>query len=90
MRPPKHTQTGQTDMFQARLDQFLNLDHELVKLARLIDWHFIDDRCGAAYSDTPGHPPLPTRLMAGLAIPKHTYNLSDEALCARWIETPYF
>ena len=90
MRPPKHTETGQTDMFQARLDQFLNLDHELVKLARLIDWRFIEDQCGTAYSDAPGHPPLPTRLMAGLAILKHTYNLSDEALCARWIENPYF
>jgi IS5 family transposase len=77
-------------MFQARLDQILNLDHELVRLARLIDWHFIEERCGAAYSDAPGHPPLPTRLMAGLAILKHTYNLSDEALCARWIENPYF
>jgi transposase, IS5 family len=77
-------------MFRSRLDQFLNLDHELVKLARLIDWRFIEERCGTAYSDTPGHPPLPTRLMAGLAILKHTYDLSDEALCARWIENPYF
>ena len=90
MRPPRQPTTGQTDMFQARLDQILNLDHELVRLARLIDWRFIEERCGAAYSDAPGHPPLPTRLMAGLAILKHTYNLSDEALCARWIENPYF
>src|SRR5260221_9902960 len=34
--------------------------------------------------------PLPTRLMAGLAILKHTYDLSDEALCDRWVENPYF
>src|SRR5208282_2182100 len=33
---------------------------------------------------------LPTRLMAGLAILKHSYNLSDEALCERWVENPYF
>jgi hypothetical protein len=38
----------------------------------------------------PGQPPLPTRLMAGLAILKHTYDLSDEALCDRWVENPYF
>ena len=36
------------------------------------------------------HPPLPTRLMAGLAILKHTYDLSDEVLCERWIENPYY
>ena len=35
-------------------------------------------------------PPLPTRLMAGLPILKHTFDLSDEELCARWIENPYF
>jgi IS5 family transposase len=28
--------------------------------------------------------------MAGLAILKHTYDLSDEALCERWVENPYF
>ena len=28
--------------------------------------------------------------MAGLAILKHTYDLSDEALCDRWVENPYF
>jgi len=26
--------------------------------------------------------------MAGLAILKHTYDLSDEVLCERWLETP--
>jgi len=35
-------------------------------------------------------PPLPTRLMAGLAILKYTFDLSDEELCARWVENPYF
>ena len=33
---------------------------------------------------------LPTRLMAGLAILKHTYDLSDEVLCERWVENPYY
>src|SRR5438132_13638524 len=28
--------------------------------------------------------------MAGLSILKHTYDLSDEVLCERWIENPYF
>ncbi len=90
MRPPKQSETGQTDLFRSRLDQILNPDHKLMRLARLIDWRFIEERCGAAYSDVVGHPPLPTRLMAGLAILKHAYNLSDETLCAHWLENPYF
>jgi IS5 family transposase len=28
--------------------------------------------------------------MAGLSILKHTYDLSDEVLCERWIENPYY
>ena len=38
----------------------------------------------------PGQPGLPTRLVAGLFILKHMHNLSDEVLCARWIENPYY
>jgi len=40
-------------------------------------------------SSAKGMPPLPTRLMAGLAILKHTFELSDEELCARWTENPH-
>lgn len=28
--------------------------------------------------------------MAGLAILKHTYDLSDEVLCERWVENHYY
>ena len=28
--------------------------------------------------------------MAGLAILKHSYGLSDEVLCERWVENPYY
>jgi transposase, IS5 family len=90
MRPRERRDSGQTDMFRARLDQIVDRDHALAKLGRQIDWRFLEERFGAAYTDKAGHPPLPTRLMAGLAILKHTHNLSDEALCDRWLENPYF
>jgi IS5 family transposase len=90
MRPKERRDSGQNDFFKARLDQIVDLQHELAKLGRQIDWRFLEERFGTAYTDTTGQPPLPTRLMAGLAILKHTYNLSDEALCARWLEHPYY
>ena len=90
MRPPKQTETGQQDLLRSRLDQIVNLKHPLVKLAQAIDWGFLEKELGAAYSDKPGRPPLPTRLMAGLAILKHMENLSDETLSARWLENPYY
>ena len=90
MRPKERRESGEQDLFRSRLDQIIDLDHALVKLAKAIDWSFLAEKFGAAYTDKPGHPPLPTRLMAGLAILKHSYDLSDEGLCDRWVENPYF
>jgi IS5 family transposase len=89
-RPREKPETGEQDLFRSRLDQIINMKHELVRLAQAIDWPVLEERFGAVYSDGPGMPPLPTRLMAGLAILKHTFGLSDEELCARWVENPYF
>ena len=90
MRPEEPCETGQLDFFRARLDQIVDLGHPLVGLAWTIDWGFLEGTFGAVYQDGPGHPPLPTRLMAGLLILKHMHDLSDEALCDRWVENPYF
>ena len=90
MRPRERRPTGQTDMFRARLDQIIDLNHPLAKLARKIDWGFLETQFGAVYADGPGQPPLPTRLMAGVAILKAMHDLSDEVLCDRWVENPYF
>ena len=90
MRPRERRESGQTDLLRARLDQIVDMGHALAKLARAIDWRFLEERFGAVYSDKPGHPPLPTRLMAGLSILKSMHDLSDEALCERFLENPYF
>ena len=89
MLPNERIDSGQNDIFRSRLDQIIDLNHPLAKLARLIDWNFLEHSFGAVYADVPGRPPLPTRLMAGVAILKHMHDLSDEGLCARWIENPY-
>ena len=90
MKPKERRETGQKDLFRSRLDQILDMGHALVTLAGKIDWAFLEERFGAVYADKPGRPPLPTRLMAGLAILKHMHDLSDEGLCERWVENPYF
>ena len=80
----------QKDLLLPALDQIIDMDHPLVRLATLIDWKFLDDRFGSVCQTGPGQPGLPTRLVAGLFILKHMHNLSDEVLCARWIENPYY
>jgi IS5 family transposase len=90
MRAAKRGQGGQQDLLRSRLDQIVDLAHPLAKLARGIDWSFLEQRLGAVYTDGPGRPPLATRLMAGLAILKHMHDLSDDVLCERWLENPYY
>ena len=90
MRPRERRESGEQDLFRARLDQIIDKEHALVRLARTIDWGFLEATFGAIYEDGAGRPPLPTRLMAGLAILKHTYDLSDEAVCELWLENPYY
>jgi transposase, IS5 family len=90
MRPPRRPDSGQQDLLRSRLDQIADPTHALVKMAGAIDWRFLEDKLDAVYSDGPGQPPLPTRLMAGLAILKHMHSLSDETLCERWLENPYY
>jgi IS5 family transposase len=87
---PRGQSRGQHDLFRSRLDEIINMRHELVRLGALIDWEMIGRKLGDMHDDGPGQPPLPIRLMAGLAILKHTFNLSDEELVARWVENPYF
>ena len=90
MKPRERRDSGQGDLLRSRLDAILDMDHQLVALARWVDWGFLEKRFGEVYRDGPGQPPLPTRLMAGLTILKYTYDLSDEELCARWVENPYY
>ena len=82
---------GEQDLFRSRLDQIIDMRARAGEVGAGDRLAFLsEEKFGAVYSDRPGQPPLPTRLMAGLAILKHTYDLSDEALCERWVENPYF
>jgi transposase, IS5 family len=89
MRPKKSETTRSGDLFRARLDQIINLKHELAQLAEKIDWDFIDGEIAPLYSDK-GRPGIPTRFAIGLLLLKHIYGLSDEGVCERWVYDPYF
>ena len=80
----------QKDLLRPALDQIIDMGHPLVRLAEKIDWRFLDGRFSSVCQPGPGQPGLPTRLIAGLFILKHMHDLSDEVLCARWVENPYY
>lgn len=87
---PKQPKPTDVDLFRMRFDNLLDQRHELVRLGALIDWNRFDEAFGSLYRDKIGRPGLPTRLMAGLHLLKHMKGLSDEQVCAQWVENPYF
>ena len=89
MRPKKPETTRSGDLFRARLDQTINLKHELAQLAGQIDWDFIDGEIASLYSDK-GRPGIEARFAIGLLLLKQIYGLSDEGVCERWVYDPYF
>lgn len=90
MRPKPPSKPRNEDLFRSRLDAIVDGRHELVRLARLIDWDRFEAAFGELYVDKTGRPGLPTRLMAGLHLLQHAKGLSDDAVCAQWLENPYF
>ena len=54
MRPRERRETSEQDLFRSRLDQIIDMNHALVKLARTIDWRFLEAKFGAVYTDKIG------------------------------------
>ncbi len=77
MRPKQQPKARHDDLFRARLDQIINMKHELVVLAGKIDWAWLDAQLADCFSDQ-GRPAESVRFMIGVFLLKHTYALSDE------------
>lgn len=90
MSKPKKINAIQDDLFRNRLTNQLNPKHPLFILANLIDWDSLDVHLSSYYESEVGHPPKPTRLMAGLMMLQHMEALSDEMVVQKWVENPYW
>ena len=69
-RPRERRETGEQDLLRSRIDQIIDMKHPLATLGRTEDCRLLEESFGEVSTDNPGQPPLPTRLMAGLAILK--------------------
>lgn len=87
MRPK--SQNHNPELFGILLTSFINKKHELYLLAESIDWKSLEQHFYKYYIDF-GRPGLSIRLLVGLHILKYTYKLSDEEVCRRWVENPYY
>ena len=59
-----------------RLENMLDINHELIKLSKHIDWESLNKEWGALFVSTKGAPAIRTRLIAGLHYLKHLHDLS--------------
>lgn len=74
----------------SELEQQLNHQHPLFKLASSLDWEWFEQEFGSQMKASGGRPPLPTRLLVGLHYLKSLYDESDESVVAKWVENPYW
>lgn len=89
MKPLK-INTAQSELFKNRLSNQLNPREPLFILSGQINWSVFEETFGAEYTDGPGQPPKPIRLMVGLMMLQHMYGLSDEQVVNQWVQNPYW
>jgi IS5 family transposase len=80
---------GQRGVFGNDLGLMLDPNHRLYRLAGKIPWALIENDLRSCYAKV-GRPSLPIRLLVGLTILKHTFNISDEELVETWAQNPYW
>ena len=78
----------QLEMFKTVLTSFINPKHELCLLAKEIDWDYLEKEFSPLYGEI-GRPSIPIRTILGFLLLKQIYNLGDEAVMERYIDSPY-
>jgi transposase, IS5 family len=78
----------QLEMYKTVLASFINLNHELCLLAKEIDWVSLEKEFEPLYG-TVGRPSIPIRTIVGLLLLKQIYDLGDETVMERYIDSPY-
>lgn len=78
----------QLEMFKTVLTNFINPGHELCLLAKEINWASLEKEFEPLYGSV-GRPSIPVRTIVGLLLLKQIYNLGDETVMDRYIDSPY-
>ena len=79
----------QIEMFKTVLLGFINPEHELCLLAKKINWDLLEKEFTPLYAKV-GRPSIPIRTIVGLLLLKQIYDLGDETVMDRYIDSPYF
>lgn len=77
----------QLEIFKTVLASFINPQHELCLLAK-DDWNYLEKEFATLYGEV-GRPSIPIRTIVGLLLLKQIYDLGDEIVMDRYIDSPY-
>lgn len=83
------TNNAQTQFMCPDLASMLDPRQGLYRLAERIDWEGFEVEFANLYSDQ-GRPAKPVRLMVSLLLLKQIDDLSDEEVCEKWTQNPYY
>lgn len=74
-----------------RLEDLLDHSHEIYRLTHVINWKKMEEALGSpTYTEGPGRPATPTRLILGLHLLKYLENKSDEEAVYAFVQNPYW
>ena len=87
---PRRTNNSQSRLFEQRLSEQLNPNHELLILADFIDWDLLETKLGDHFANEAGTPAKPVRLVIGIMLLQQMHKVSDESIVYKWVENPYW
>lgn len=87
---PKRIDNQHDDLFRERLSVQLDPRNPLLQLAKQIEWQRFEESLSEHHTSNKGQPPKPIRLMVGLLMLQHIYQLSDEQIIDQWRQNPYW
>lgn len=87
---PRRTNNSQSRLFEQRLSEQLNPNHELLILTDFIDWDMLEIKLGNYFAHEVGTPAKPVRLVIGIILLQQMYKISDEEVLYKWVENPYW
>lgn len=87
---PKTLHFSEGRLFEHRLSDQLNPKHPLYKMSKVIPWETLESSLSSYFPSKVGAPAKPIRLVSGLFMLQHCFDVSDEDALQNWLENPYW
>ncbi|MDX8430251.1 MAG: IS5 family transposase (plasmid) [Candidatus Algichlamydia australiensis] len=87
---PKTLNFEEGRLFEHRLSDQLNPKNPLFKMSKAVPWEDLEKALSPYFPSKVGAPAKPIRLISGLFMLQHCFDVSDEDTLQNWLENPYW